>query len=122
MFQRVIQNYFYQIKKFPKLSSLILVAIISIASLGLSNFRFDASSETLVLDSDSAFNAYEQVSERFGSSEFLVVAISNEGKSFDINFLSGFQGFTNKLNALKSVESVVSFWMRLCLSNLKCRY
>lgn len=108
MFQRVIQNYFYQIKKFPKLSSLILVAVISFASLGLSNFRFDASSETLVLDSDSAFNAYEQVSERFGSSEFLVVAVSNEGKSFDINFLSGFQGFTNKLNALKSVESVVS--------------
>jgi len=108
MLQRVIQNYFYQIKKFPKLSSLILVAIISIASLGLSNFRFDASSETLVLDSDSAFNAYEQVNERFGSSEFLVVAISNEGKSFDINFLSDFQGFTNKLNALESVESVVS--------------
>tara|TARA_E500000081_G_scaffold154999_1_gene193881 strand:- start:466 stop:2775 length:2310 start_codon:yes stop_codon:yes gene_type:complete len=108
MFQRVILNYFYQIKKFPKLSSLILVAVISFASLGLSNFRFDASSETLVLDSDSAFNAYEQVSERFGSSEFLVVAVSNEGKSFDINFLSGFQGFTNKLNALKSVESVVS--------------
>ena len=108
MLQRVIQNYFCQIKKFPKLSSLILVAIISIASLGLSNFRFDASSETLVLDSDSAFNAYEQVNERFGSSEFLVVAISNEGKSFDINFLSDFQGFTNKLNALESVESVVS--------------
>ena len=108
MFQRVIQNYFYQIKKFPKLSSLILVAVISFASLGLSNFRFDASSETLVLDSDSAFNAYEQVNERFGSSEFLVVAISNEGKSFDINFLSDFQGFTNKLNALESVESVVS--------------
>lgn len=108
MFQRVIQNYFYQIKKFPKLSSLILVAIISVASLGLSNFRFDASSETLVLDSDSAFNAYEQVNERFGSSEFLVVAVSNEGKSFDINFLSDFQGFTNKLNVLESVESVVS--------------
>ena len=108
MLQRVIQNYFYQIKKFPKLSSLILVAIISVASLGLSNFRFDASSETLVLDSDSAFNAYEQVNERFGSSEFLVVAVSNEGKSFDINFLSDFQGFTNKLNALESVESVVS--------------
>jgi len=108
MLQRVIQNYFHQIKKFPKLSSLILVAVISFASLGLSNFRFDASSETLVLDSDSAFNAYEQVNERFGSSEFLVVAISNEGKSFDINFLSDFQGFTNKLNALESVESVVS--------------
>jgi len=108
MLQRVIQNYFYQIKKFPKLSSLILVAIISIASLGLSNFRFDASSETLVLDSDSAFNAYEQVNERFGSSEFLVVAVSNKGKNFDINFLSDFQGFTNKLNALESVESVVS--------------
>ena len=108
MLQRVIQNYFYQIKKFPKLSSLILVAIISVASLGLANFRFDASSETLVLDSDSAFNAYEQVNERFGSSEFLVVAVSNEGKNFDINFLSDFQGFTNKLNALESVESVVS--------------
>lgn len=108
MFQRVIQNYFHQIKKFPKLSSLILVAIISVASLGLSNFRFDASSETLVLDSDSAFNAYEQVNERFGSSEFLVVAVSNEGKSFDINFLSDFQDFTNKLNVLESVESVVS--------------
>ena len=108
MLQRVIQNYFYQIKKFPKLSSLLLVAAISVASLGLSNFRFDASSETLVLDSDSAFNAYEQVNERFGSSEFLVVAVSNEGKSFDINFLSGFQGFTNKLDALESVESVVS--------------
>ena len=108
MLQRVIQNYFYQIKKFPKLSSLILVAIISVASLGLANFRFDASSETLVLDSDSAFNAYEQVNERFGSSEFLVVAVSNEGKSFDINFLSDFQVFTNKLNALESVESVVS--------------
>jgi predicted RND superfamily exporter protein len=108
MLQRVIHNYFYQLKKFPKLTSLILVAIISVASLGLSNFRFDASSETLVLDSDSAFNAYEQVNERFGSSEFLVVAVSNKGKSFDINFLSDFQGFTNKLNGLESVESVVS--------------
>ena len=108
MLQRVIQNYFYQLKKFPRLTSLILVLVVSLASLGLSNFRFDASSETLVLDSDSAFNAYEQVNERFGSSEFLVVAVSNEGKSFDINFLSDFQGFTNKLNALESVESVVS--------------
>ena len=75
-----------------------------------------------MLDSDSAFNAYEQVNERFGSSEFLVVAVSNEGKSFDINFLSDFQGFTNKLNALESVESVVSILDALCLSSPKCRY
>ena len=56
-FQSIIRN--------NKLTLLVLSGLIVIASLSLDKFRFDASSDTLVLDSDPSYELYEGINDKF---------------------------------------------------------
>ena len=108
MLKKLIYSFFKSIKTHPKLTTILLALVIGLASSGISNFRFDASSETLVLDNDLAYKSYEEVNERFGSSEFLVVAVSNRDQQFDIGFLESFNNLAANLTALESVRNTTS--------------
>ena len=67
-------KFFQTIAKNNKMTLLVLGAFIAIGSLSLDKFRFDASSDTLVLDSDPSYELYKEINDRFSSSEFLVLA------------------------------------------------
>ena len=74
--------HFYQnvILKNPK--AIFVLLIIAILSFGYyaKNFRLDASSETLLIEGDPDLAYLKEVSERYGSKEFLILTYTpNEG-------------------------------------------
>ena len=89
------------------------IFLISFVALGISvfswldKFRFDASSDTLVLEEDLSYELYEEINERFSSSEFLVVALSNDN-IFSIDSLSNLRKLEVELEQVVNVRNVIS--------------
>ncbi|MBH37216.1 MAG: hypothetical protein CMD89_04820 [Gammaproteobacteria bacterium] len=98
-------NFLYNFKRLSLLSILLVVALLSI---GIKNFKFDASSDTLVLENDTLFEQYEQTNEKFGESEFLVVAVDNKGSEFNYKFLEKISNLQEELGALPEVTNALS--------------
>ena len=92
-------------KKYSVLLGLIVFVILALQ--GISNFRFDASSETLVLDNDESFNVYEEVNEQFGTSDFVIVAAQSQNL-FSQKKLSELQVLKEKIENISEIESVIS--------------
>ena len=69
-FQSIIAN--------KNITLVVLVTLSVILFSWIDRFRFDASSETLVHEDDLSFELYEEINDRFSSSEFLVVALVDQ--------------------------------------------
>ncbi|MDA7565686.1 MMPL family transporter [Candidatus Pelagibacter sp.] len=101
---------FYQniVLKNPK--SIFLLLLITLLSFGYfsKDFRLDASSDTLLIEGDPDLEYLKEVTERYGSKEFLVLTYSpNEGmvtKSSINNLLS----LKYKIQSLDWVHSVIT--------------
>ncbi len=108
MFKKLVSNYFNSIKDRKFFYSAIILLAIFCSSLGINNFRFDASSETLILDNDVDYQIYEQTNDDFGSSDFLILAIQSSNEIFTLDNLQNLQNLRDKIQAIEGVDSVVS--------------
>ena len=59
-----------------------IVAIFLSASVGLKNFKLDASSDALVIEGDEAFRIYRETGEIFGNSDFLIITFTPKADLF----------------------------------------
>jgi Predicted exporters of the RND superfamily len=103
----MIRDFFQKIINHKYLILLGLFLLLGTSLLGLNNFRFDASSETLVLDSDTDYQIYNQINDEFGTSEYVILAIKND-KMFSQETLIQLKAMQDKLLALEVVSDVVS--------------
>ena len=103
----MIRDFFQKIINHKYLFLLGLFLLLGTSLLGLNNFRFDASSETLVLDSDADYQIYNQINDEFGTSEYVILAIKND-KIFSQETLIQLKAIQDKLLALEVVSDVVS--------------
>ncbi|MDA9726086.1 MMPL family transporter [Candidatus Pelagibacter sp.] len=102
--------HFYQnvILKNPK--AIFLFLIITILSFGYysKDFRLDASSETLLIEGDPDLAYLEEVSERYGSKEFLILTYTpNEGMVTDSS-INNLLSLKYKIQSLNWVHSVIT--------------
>ncbi len=102
--------HFYQnvILKNPK--AIFLLLIIAILSFGYhsKNFRLDASSETLLIEGDPDLAYLREVSERYGSKEFLILTYTpNEGMVTDSS-INNLLSLKYKIQSLDWVHSVIT--------------
>ena len=81
--------YQYFVLKNPKaIFALLLVAILTFGYYS-KDFRLDASSETLLIEGDPDLAYLKEVTERYGSKDFLVLTYTpNEGMVTDSSILS----------------------------------
>ena len=86
---------------------LVISSFIAVGSLSLDKFRFDASSDTLVLDSDPSYELYEEINDRFSSAEFLVIALEDDS-IFSEKGLKQLQLLENELEKIEGVSNVIS--------------
>ncbi len=105
-----MKAHFYQnvILKNPK--SIFILLIIAILSFGYysKNFRLDASSETLLIEGDPDLVYLKEVSERYGSKEFLILTYTpNEGMETDTSF-NNLLSLKYKIQSLNWVHSVIT--------------
>tara|TARA_B100000767_G_scaffold130984_1_gene124324 strand:+ start:1074 stop:3545 length:2472 start_codon:yes stop_codon:yes gene_type:complete len=79
-----------------------------IGSLGITNFKLDASSDALVLEGDQALKTYRQNEEEFGDSSFLIVTYEPYSELFSEESLDTLSKIENDLKLIDGVESVLS--------------
>ncbi len=101
---------FYQniILKNPKFIFIIL--LITLISFGYhsKDFRLDASSETLLIEGDPDLEYLQEISERYGSKEFLILTYTpNEGMVSDVS-INNLLSLKYKIQSLDWVHNVVT--------------
>ena len=105
MFAQFYQNI---IIKNPK--SVFVVLIVALLSFGYysKDFRLDASSDTLLIEGDPDLEYLREVTQRYGSKEFLILTYSpNEGMIADAS-VNNLLSLKYKIQSLTWVHSVIT--------------
>ncbi len=105
MLAQIYQNL---VLKNPK--AVFILLIISILSFGYysKDFRLDASSETLLIDGDPDLAYLNEITERYGSKEFLILTYTpNEGMVTDSS-INNLLSLKYKIQSLDWVHSVIT--------------
>jgi predicted RND superfamily exporter protein len=114
MFAQLYQN---SVLKNPK--TVFILLIIAILSFGYysKDFRLDASSETLLIEGDPDLAYLKEVTERYGSKDFLILTYTpNEGMVTD-NSINNLLSLKYKIQSLNWVHSVITLLDVPLLSN-----
>ena len=114
MFAHLYQNI---ILKSPKsVLLLLIIALISFANFA-KDFRLDASSETLLIEGDPDLEYLREVTDRYGSKDFLVLTYTpNEEMISDIS-INNLLSLKYKIQSLSWVHSVITLLDIPLLSN-----
>jgi len=103
-------SHLYQntVLKNPK--SIFLLLIIALLGFGYfsKDFRLDASSETLLIEGDPDLKYLREVTERYGSKEFLVLTNTPEVKMISETSVNNLLSLKYKIQSLDWVHSVVT--------------
>ena len=103
-------SFLYQntVLKNPKtIFTLLIIAVLSFGYY-LKDFRLDASSETLLIEGDPDLAYLEEIVERYGSKEFLVLTYTpNEGMASDAS-INNLLSLKYKIQTLNWVHSVIT--------------
>ncbi|MDA7719101.1 MMPL family transporter [Candidatus Pelagibacter sp.] len=114
MFAQLYQN---GVLKNPKIVFVLL--IIAVLSFGYysKDFRLDASSETLLIEGDPDLAYLKEVTDRYGSKDFLILTYTpNEGMVSD-NSINNLLSLKYKIQSLNWVHSVITLLDIPLLSN-----
>ncbi|MDH5761925.1 MAG: MMPL family transporter [Nitrospinota bacterium] len=88
------------------------LGIIGLALLGMgytaTNFKLDASSDSLVLENDADLKYYRTVNKAYGSDDFLVITWTPKGELLSDQSLAGLQSLKDDLLKLDRIDKVIS--------------
>ncbi|NVK37949.1 MAG: RND family transporter [Gammaproteobacteria bacterium] len=105
---RLAKFYQHYVLAYPVRALIVMGLFMLIVFQGASNFELDASAESLVLENDQDLVNYRTVSERFGSSEFLIVTYTPPWPLFSEASLSLLKQLRDDLKELPRVASIYS--------------
>jgi uncharacterized protein len=105
MFAQLYQN---KILKKPKTVFVLLIIVILTFGYHSKDFRLDASTETLLIDGDPDLAYLTEITERYGSKDFLILTYTpNEGMVSD-NSINNLLSLKYKIQSLSWVHSVIT--------------
>jgi len=88
---------------------IISALIFSSFGLGIRNFYLDASEDSLILENDRDLRYHEEVKERYGTSDFVLVTFTpSAGTLFSKPRLEQLEQLSDELGQVERVDSVVS--------------
>ena len=91
LYQRIIIDH-------PWRAIVLVLATTLVMSLGLPNFKLDASADSLTLEYDEDLNYFRETSKRYGSDNFLIITFSpKSGDLFDQENLDTLRSISNQL-------------------------
>jgi predicted RND superfamily exporter protein len=105
MFTQLYQNI---ILKNPKYVLAILTIILLSFSFHAKNFRLDASSETLLIEGDPDLKYLEEVTDRYGSKEFLILTYTPKEEMVSDVSINNLLSLKYKLQSFDWVHSVIT--------------
>ena len=101
---------FYQnnILKKPSLIFALLLITLCFFSYNSKNFKLDASSETLLIEGDPDLKYLNEINDRYGAREFLVLTYTPKLSMIDENSIKILSKLKNEIEKLKWVHSVIT--------------
>ena len=105
MLSHLYQN---SVLKNPK--SIFVILIIALLSFGYfsKDFRLDASSDTLLIEGDPDLEYLKEVTERYGSKDFLVLTFSPDEEMVSDTSINNLLSLKYKIQSLDWVHSVIT--------------
>lgn len=92
----------------PRLALALLSAIFAFFAWHAGDFRLDASTDTLILESDKDLRTLREVNKRYGTEEFLVVTFTPDADLFSEASLETIRQLREDLERIPGVASVFS--------------
>ena len=101
---------FYQknVVEKPRLILTLLLIILVVFGYFSKNFRLDASSETLLIEGDPDLKYLNEINERYGSRDFLILTYTPKEDMISSNSINNLQNIKKKIENLKWVHSVIT--------------
>ena len=103
-----IKKYANFVIKKPVFILFFVFAFAITGSIGISNFKLDASSDALVLEGDQALKTYRENEEEFGDSSFLIVTFEPKNELFSPSSLENLKNLERDIGEIDGVDSVLS--------------
>lgn len=102
-------NFYLQLLRSPKTILSLVAAVSLVAAFFAMQFRFDASSETLVVAGDPDLLAYEGIAETFGGDDFLLLTFQpTDQEPFSDAGIAQLQALVEALEGVKGVSGTLS--------------
>ena len=92
----------------PKLVLLLIIITALIFGYKSKDFRLDASSETLLIEGDPDLKYLQEINEKFGAKEFLVLTITPKEKITSENTINNILSLKYKIQSLDWVHNTVT--------------
>ena len=101
---------FYQKNIIQKPKQVFIFLLICLIGFGFysKNFRLDASSETLLIEGDPDLKYLNEITERYGARDFLVLTYSPQESMISSRSIKNLQNLKNKIENLNWVHSVIT--------------
>ena len=83
--------------------------ILVISATNIKNFKLDASADTLILEDDRDLKIFRNVSERYESSDFMILTLTDKNENiFSSDTLQLIDTLTREIKTLQNIDSVTS--------------
>ncbi len=105
MFAQFYQN---RVLKNPKIVFILLVIAILNFGYYAKDFRLDASSETLLIEGDPDLAYLKEITDRYGSKDFLILTYTPNESMIDNNSINNLLSLKYKIQSLDWVHSVIT--------------
>ena len=92
----------------PKKNLLLLFFLTFLLGTGISNFKLDASSDTLLLENDPDLKLFRENSEKYGSNDFLIVTFTPNDELLSESSVLLIKKIVNEIASFNRVENVLS--------------
>ncbi len=93
----------------PVLVLFFLAIILVISATNIKNFTLDASADTLILEDDRDLEIFRNVSERYQSSDFMILTLTDKHKSiFSSDTLQLIDTLSREIKTIENIDSVTS--------------
>ena len=101
---------FYQNNILKKPSLILILLLVCLCFFGYfsKNFRLDASSETLLIEGDPDLKYLNEINERYGNKEFLVLTFTPKKNMIDEQSIKNLKKLKKEIQKLKWVHSVIT--------------
>ena len=105
MFEKIYKN---SIIEKPKSALSILIILLLSFGYFTKDFQLDASSDTLLLENDPDLKYFQEISERYGSKEFLILTYTPKENMISESSINNLLSLKYKIQSLDWVHSVVT--------------
>ena len=92
----------------PKIVLILLIIIALVFGYKSKDFRLDASSETLLIEGDPDLKYLQEINEKFGAKEFLVLTLTPKEKITSENTINNILSLKYKIQSLNWVHNTIT--------------